>query len=99
MQIFPNAVGDIDARALGEAEFSRSRGHVPANGAGRGSAFVLRKLEAEVAIFHEARRREQADVARDEDGFGIAVAQRLKLAQPPGKHRSDLMQRQARRGC
>ena len=47
-----------------------------------------------MAIFHDARRREQARVAGDEDGLGIAVAEGLELAQPSGQHGRDAVERQ-----
>ena len=55
---------------------------------------LLCEFEAKMAILHDAGRCEQADAARDEDRFGIAVAEGLKLAQPTRKHRGDLMERQ-----
>ena len=47
-----------------------------------------------MALFHDARRGEQAHVAGDEDGLGIAVAERLQLAQPAGQHGRDAVERQ-----
>ena len=49
-----------------------------------------------MALFHDARRGDEACVARHEDGFRIAVAQRLQLAQPSGEHRRDVVERQFR---
>ncbi len=61
---------------------------------GCGADTLLRELETEVAILHDARRSEQARVAGDEDGLGIAVAERFELAQPSGEHGRDAIEGQ-----
>ena len=48
----------------------------------------------EVAVFHDARRHEQARGAGDEDRLGIAVAEGFELAQPSGQHGRDAVERQ-----
>ena len=53
-----------------------------------------RQFETEVLRLHDARRSEQARGAGDEDGLGIAVAERLELAQPSGEDGSDAVERQ-----
>ena len=58
------------------------------------STLILRQLEAEVALLHDARWRDYTRVAGHEDRLRIAVTQRLKLAQPAGKNGSDAVQRQ-----
>jgi hypothetical protein len=55
---------------------------------------IVSQLETEVALFHDARRREKTDIARDEDRLRIAVTERFKLLQPSGQDRGDLMERQ-----
>ena len=86
-----------------EAEFGGAGGEVPANGAHdaalepaerRAVRRSLDQLQADVALFHDARRGEQARAAGNEDGLGVAVAERLKLAQPAGEHRRDAVERQ-----
>ena len=57
-------------------------------------AVVLRQFQAKMAFFHDAWRGDDAGIARDEDGFGIAVAQRLELAQPASEHGVMRSQRQ-----
>ena len=52
------------------------------------------QFEREVAVFHDARRREQARAAGDEDRLGVAVAEGFELAQPSGKHGRDAVERQ-----
>ena len=106
--VFADAVGDVDVAALGQPQFRGAEGHVPAHGADRsagaeshlrGAGWVasgqgLGQVQADVAVFHEAERGQQARVARDKDGLGVAVAQRLQLAQPAGQHGRDAVQRQ-----
>ena len=52
------------------------------------------QFQADVALFHDARRGEQADIAGDKDGLGVAVAERLQLAQPAGEDGRNAVQRQ-----
>ncbi len=89
-------------RSLREAERLGARRHIPADGAdgaaGAGCivarARFLREFETEVALFHDARRRKQANAARDEDRLRVAVAERLELAQPAGENGRDVVERQ-----
>ena len=56
MQIFANAVSDIDARALCRVPSSADRAAMSQPTArDRSSTLILRQLEAEVALFHDAR--------------------------------------------
>ena len=80
VEIFPNAISNVDARTVHEAEFGGSCGHVPADSPHRSRAFLLCQFEAEMTLFHDARRRDHACVTRDEDRFRIAMSQRFKLA-------------------
>ena len=56
VEIFANAISNVDARTLDEAQFCGSCGHVPADGAHRNRAFILRQFKAEMTLFHKARR-------------------------------------------
>ena len=90
-------------RALRESESGGACGEMPADGAhgaagaGKGCGLGCRflgQLQANVALFHDARRGEQADAAGDKNRLGVAVAEGLELAQPAGQHGSDAVQRQ-----
>ena len=52
------------------------------------------QLQAEVTLFHEAGRCDEAHAAGDEDGLGVAVAKWLELAEPTGEDRSDAVEGQ-----
>ena len=102
--VFADAVGDVDeAAAVSASSAARAaRSHPTARitllavlGQSRLSRRgLLGKLKADVAFFHDARGGDQAHAASDEDGFGVAVAERLELAQPSGEHGRDAVQRQ-----
>ena len=47
-----------------------------------------------MALFHDAGRRDEPGPAGDEDRLGVAVAERLELAQPSGQHGRDAVERQ-----
>ena len=55
---------------------------------------LLRQFKANMALFHDARGGEQASIPGDKNGLGVAVAERLELAQPAGQHRRDAIERQ-----
>ena len=56
----------------------------------------LREFEADVALLHDAGTSEKARPAGDEDGLGIAVAERFKLAEPAHEDGRNAIERQFR---
>ena len=104
--VLANAVGDVDEAALLELKSGGACGEIPTDathalgstGRGRGERGVLRlflsEVQADVTLLHQTGRGYETDRARDEDGLGIAVAERLKLAQPAEEHRGDAVERQ-----
>ena len=53
-----------------------------------------REFQAEVTLFHEAGRCDEAHSAGDEHGLGVAVAKWFELAEPTGEDRSDAVEGQ-----
>ena len=47
-----------------------------------------------MAVFHNARRRDEASIGGEKYGLGVGVTEWFKLAQPSGQHRGDLVKRQ-----
>lgn len=92
VEILTDSVGDVDGRTLSELQFGRSCGHTPAHSAS-GPCAVVGEFEAKVAVLHDARSRHQTRIPRHKDGFGIAVAQGLKLSEPAGEYRGDVVER------
>src|SRR5579871_3493095 len=45
-------------------------------------------------LLHDAWRREQTNLASNKERFGIAVTEGLEFAEPTGKHRRDVVERQ-----
>ena len=60
---------------------------------------ILRQLEAEMALFHDARRGDKRALRATKIGSGLPWPERLELAQPTGEHRGDLVQAAVRHGC
>jgi len=99
--VLANAVRKVDAAALVKAQFRSAEGHIPTHGANRAKAYAmggrriraLREIQPDVAFFHYAEWRHQTCIAGRKDRFGIAVPQRLKLAQPTSQYRRDAIKR------
>lgn len=92
VEILTDPVGDIDARALREAEFARSPRHVPTHRT-RCTGSIVREFETNMALFHEAWSGEEPCVSRHEDRLWIAVAKRFKFAEPSGENRGHMIER------
>ena len=91
MVVFAEAPGEIDDRIGDEVEFSDAGGEVPAYSR-KGRALV--HTQADMFLLHEERGRDQADAARDEDGFFIPHAPGFEAAQPGEELRVDLIELQ-----
>src|ERR1035437_5485251 len=100
MLVFADAVGEVDEASLCETKRGGAGSHVPSDGAQRAAGAgqglrlngVLRQLQSQVTLLHDARRAQQANAAGDKDRLGIAVAEWLQLAQPANQDTRDAVQ-------
>ena len=101
--VFADAVGEVDAAALERVPVRRRERPCPSPRRGwRRSCRMPQRFCAEAwassrRMWRSFMRRsgaDQANVAGDKDGLGVAVAQRFQLAQPAGQHRRNAVQGQ-----